>query len=92
MGCAQCHNHKFDPFPQKDYYRMIAFFSNSEHRRAGAGDYYMAEPELTLPTPEQAKKSQELRAQMAQLQSTLDTQTPAVGGLSASLGETTDRE
>ncbi len=75
MGCAQCHNHKFDPFPQKDYYRMIAFFSNGEHKRAGAGDYYMAEPELTLPTPEQAKKSEELRAQMAQLQSTLDTQT-----------------
>jgi len=76
MGCAQCHNHKFDPFPQKDYYRMIAFFSNAEHKKAGAGDYYMAETELALPTPEQDKKSKELRAQMAQLQATLDTQTP----------------
>jgi hypothetical protein len=76
LGCAQCHNHKFDPFPQKDYYRMIAFFSNGEHKKAGAGDYFMEEPELSLPTPEQEKKSLELRDQMAKLQSTLETQTP----------------
>ena len=76
LGCAQCHNHKFDPFPQKDYYRMIAFFSNAEHKRAGAGDYYMAEPELALPTPAQDKTSKELRAKMTQLQAVLDTQTP----------------
>ena len=76
LGCAQCHNHKFDPFPQKDYYRMLAFFGNGEHKRAGAGDYWMAEAELQLPSPEQEKKSQELRAQMAQLQSMLETPTP----------------
>ncbi len=76
LGCAQCHNHKFDPFPQKDYYRMIAFFSNAEHKKAGAGDYYMGEPELSLPTPDQDKKSRDLHTQMAQLQSVLDTQTP----------------
>ncbi len=76
LGCAQCHNHKFDPFPQKDYYRMLAFFSNAEHRKAGSGDSWMAEPELPLPTPEQAKKSQELRLQIDQLQKVLDTQTP----------------
>jgi hypothetical protein len=27
VGCARCHNHKFDPIPQKDYYRLQAFFS-----------------------------------------------------------------
>jgi len=76
LGCAQCHNHKFDPFTQKDYYRMLAFFGNGEHKKAGAGDYFMAEAELALPTPEQARKSQELHSKISQLQTALDTQTP----------------
>jgi hypothetical protein len=29
VGCARCHDHKFDPFPQADYYRLQAFFSPS---------------------------------------------------------------
>ncbi len=36
LGCAQCHNHKFDPISQRDYYRMFAFFNNQD------------EPTLTL--------------------------------------------
>jgi hypothetical protein len=29
FACAQCHNHKFDPFTQKDYYQLFAFFNNT---------------------------------------------------------------
>ncbi|MBI3679307.1 MAG: DUF1553 domain-containing protein [Acidobacteria bacterium] len=29
MGCAKCHDHKFDPVLQKDYYRLQAFFANT---------------------------------------------------------------
>jgi hypothetical protein len=25
-NCARCHDHKLDPIPQKDYYRLLAFF------------------------------------------------------------------
>ena len=28
MGCARCHDHKFDPIPQADYYRLLSFFRN----------------------------------------------------------------
>jgi hypothetical protein len=30
VGCARCHNHKFDPIPQKDYYRLQAVFFSTQ--------------------------------------------------------------
>ncbi|MEX2260736.1 MAG: PSD1 and planctomycete cytochrome C domain-containing protein [Bryobacteraceae bacterium] len=34
VGCARCHNHKFDPIPQKDYYRIQAVFFPSKYNQA----------------------------------------------------------
>jgi cytochrome c553 len=45
LGCARCHDHKFDPIPQRDYYRFAALFAGSEDReipivgRYGLFDY-----------------------------------------------------
>jgi hypothetical protein len=33
LGCARCHDHKFDPIPTRDYYRMQAIFSTTEFAR-----------------------------------------------------------
>jgi hypothetical protein len=33
IGCARCHDHKFEPLPQTDYYRLLAFFTPAEFRR-----------------------------------------------------------
>jgi hypothetical protein len=35
IDCARCHDHKIDPVPQKDYYKLIAFFQNINHYRNG---------------------------------------------------------
>ena len=67
LGCAQCHNHKFDPFPQKDFYRLLAFYDNVEYSVFGQGeevvDRWIVEPQLELPTPEQAERRAALRTE-----------------------------
>lgn len=35
VDCARCHDHKLDPIPQKDYYRLLSFFRNINHFRNG---------------------------------------------------------
>ena len=68
IACAQCHNHKYDPFSQRDYYQLLAFFDNVEYTSSGQGvDRWIVEPELPLPSPEQAEKEKELRAELAAL-------------------------
>jgi mono/diheme cytochrome c family protein len=84
LGCAECHNHKFDPFTQKDYYRFLAFFAGEKHVNGDFdGGPYAREPLIELPTSEQASKSQELRAQIAKLQTVLDTPTAGLAAAQA---------
>ncbi len=80
LGCAQCHNHKFDPFTQKDYYRFLAFFDNSDYKilHLGQGENEEEEPKLELPTPAQGDQSKKLRAQIADLETKLNTSTPGL--------------
>jgi mono/diheme cytochrome c family protein len=79
LGCAQCHNHKYDPFTQKDYFRLLAFFANPAYdkRVAGDGTRYL-EPQLDLATPSQEKARKEIEAEIARLEAVLKTPTPAL--------------
>ncbi|HEV2667279.1 MAG TPA: DUF1553 domain-containing protein, partial [Blastocatellia bacterium] len=77
IACAQCHNHKYDPFSQKDYYRLMAFFDNAEYQIPGAGsERYILEPQISLPTPEQEEKRKAFDAEIKQIEARLKTQTP----------------
>ncbi len=76
LGCAQCHNHKFDPFTQKDFYRLLAFFETADYKLDGRRPHEMyIEPVLELPTPEQAREQARLREEIAQWQKVIDTPT-----------------
>lgn len=56
IGCAQCHNHKFDPITQKDYYSFFAFFNQCD------------EPELKTPTADDLKRQAEIHEKLLALE------------------------
>ena len=77
MGCAECHDHKFDPFTSKDFYSMKAFFADidetgliSDRGRDAWGS------KLLLPSDEQAKRLADLKSEIdatkAELNSTAE--------------------
>jgi hypothetical protein len=77
LACAQCHNHKYDPFSQKEYFRLLAFFANSDFESRSFGDGTRhAEPTLDLATPEQEKARAGLQATIDRLDRELKTVTP----------------
>src|SRR5258708_22963560 len=55
LGCAKCHEHKYDPFPQKEYYQLYAYFNNISE--SGSVDRNgSANPVIALPTTDQTEK------------------------------------
>jgi mono/diheme cytochrome c family protein/uncharacterized small protein (DUF1192 family) len=77
VACAQCHDHKYDPFSQRDYYRMLAFFENVEYTIPQSGDRFANEPQLNLATPEQESRRKVLQAEIDTLNAELRADTPA---------------
>jgi hypothetical protein len=81
VGCAQCHNHKFDPYTIKDHYALAAFFADvdeEKHLRGSGTD--------TVPTrrpPEVKVHTRRERERLAQLQET-------IGRLQVELGAAKD--
>src|SRR5437773_12078655 len=64
VGCAVCHDHKFDPISQKEFYQMYAFFNNM-NEKAMDGNALLPPPMMRLPTPEDQTKLAELNQSIA---------------------------
>ncbi|MEZ6140330.1 MAG: PSD1 and planctomycete cytochrome C domain-containing protein [Zavarzinella sp.] len=71
-GCAECHDHKFDPFTTKDFYRLEAFFSDIQERGLYSGNNFGSS--ITLPTEEQNKELAKRNAHVNQLQTEVNQQ------------------
>ncbi len=62
LGCAECHDHKFDPFTSRDFYSMKAFFADIRETGLVPDKGKNAwGSQLAMPSPEQARKREELR-------------------------------
>jgi hypothetical protein len=68
MGCGRCHDHKYDPISQRDYYRFFAFFNSLAEQGRGHGN---APPILRLTTPEQDQQAAEIAREIESLQGKL---------------------
>ncbi len=55
VGCARCHDHKYDPISQKNYYEMFAFFNNVKEAGQISFNDAMPSPTMLLPTEEMEK-------------------------------------
>lgn len=64
IQCAQCHNHKFDPITQEDYYKMFAFLNNAH------------ESSTVVYAPEQLARIEKIRRDIRQIESGLKEKTP----------------
>lgn len=50
MQCARCHDHKYDPISQREYYQFYAFFNQMEEKQGSYSKFKAAEPFLSIPT------------------------------------------
>jgi hypothetical protein len=73
MGCAECHDHKFDPFLTKDFYAMKAFFADVKETGLvpDSGPTAWGE-QLRLPSEEQQRQLTDLQAKLTAARARLD--------------------
>lgn len=88
LGCAECHDHKFDPFSMRDFYSMEAFFADIQELGVyGAGSDWA--PTLALPTAEQEARKGAAEARIREIRAALAVTTPELAEAQAAWEEAT---
>jgi hypothetical protein len=67
VSCARCHDHKFDPIPQKDYYALYGIFNSSRYAFAGAEIYPHPADMVALASGDEAEKFNQWQSELASL-------------------------
>src|SRR5262249_39482575 len=73
MGCARCHNHKYDPIAQKEFYQFFAYFNNVPEL-GRAMKYGNSPPLIPAPTVEQQQELSALNARILKAEAALARQ------------------
>jgi hypothetical protein len=72
LNCCMCHDHKFDPISQKEFYSLYSFYYSLADR-AMDGNALLPPPTLKLPSPEQSSQMADLDQQLAATQTSIRT-------------------
>ncbi|QDV58766.1 PSD1 and planctomycete cytochrome C domain-containing protein [Rosistilla oblonga] len=80
VGCAQCHDHKYDPISQKEYYQFFAFFNELQDRGLDGNSGRNSAPSITAKTVLRTDEINELETELVQLRKQL---AEATGGFDA---------
>src|SRR5262249_25493177 len=78
LGCARCHNHKYDPFTQKEFYQVFAYFNNVPEL-GRAMKYGNSPPLVPAPTDEQQRAHKELSGRIRAVEDYLQERSGAIG-------------
>jgi len=84
VGCAECHDHKYDPIATKEFYRLYAFFHNVPEKGLDRIRSDNPPPRLPVPSPEQAVRLVEAEFRLRDAEKTL-------GDRQNELGETQEK-
>ena len=76
VGCAECHDHKFDPFSAREFYELGAFFADIEQVGVYLSGNNTFPPELEVPTADQEQRQRELTSALAAVEAVLSSETP----------------
>ncbi len=77
LGCARCHDHKFDPLAQKDFYSMFAFYNNVPER-GFVWNFGNEPPYIKAPSPAEKAKLDQLDDRIAQQRAKVAALEPAI--------------
>ncbi|TKT92357.1 DUF1553 domain-containing protein [Dyadobacter frigoris] len=73
VGCAKCHDHKYDPISQKNYYQLFSFFNNVKEAGQISWDDALPTPTLMLPTDQQEKMLRFIHTKISMQEKAVET-------------------
>ena len=76
LGCARCHNHKYDPFTQKEFYQIYSYFNNVPEQ-GRAMKYGNSAPLVAAPTDKEKEQLRVLNGRIGRIEAEMADVTPA---------------
>jgi len=90
MGCARCHDHKFDPVTQREFYQVLAYF-NSIPELGRVRKKGNSPPLISAPTPDERRRLDELNRELAAAEAAFEGVAPQLAAAQAAWEASLDR-